>query len=102
MDSEVLPTMLENSNVTIMVDEVNNTEIVTVISYASEATVVTPAAYACNVSSIAFFLCGLLHATHPTVVNCGLQYSHGCALHACLDVQLHYVVSCHACNELQS
>lgn len=56
IDGEVLPTMLENSNVTIMVDEVNNTEIVTVISYASEATVVTPAAYACNVSSTAVFL----------------------------------------------
>lgn len=50
MDGEVLPTMLENSNVTIMVDEVNNTEVVTVVSYAAEATIVTPAAYACNVS----------------------------------------------------
>ena len=51
MDGQVLPTTLENSNLTIMVDEVNNTEFVTVVSYAAEADIVTPAAYACNVSS---------------------------------------------------
>ena len=65
MDGEVLPTMLDNSNVTIMVDEVNNTEIVTVVSYASEASVVTPATYACNVSSDSFLLSGQLGAMHP-------------------------------------
>lgn len=46
----VLPTLLDSANLTIMADEVNSTEVVTVVSYGSEATVVTPAAYACNVS----------------------------------------------------
>lgn len=69
MDGEVLPTMLENSNVTIMVDEINNTDIVTVVSYASEATVVTPAAYACNVSSTSFLLSNQLHALQATAVS---------------------------------
>lgn len=49
-DGEVLPTSLRGSNLTIVTDEVNNTEYITVVGYASEATVVTPAAYACNVS----------------------------------------------------
>ena len=50
MDTITLSTLLENANLTIMADEVNSTEVVTVMSYGSEATVVTPAAYACNVS----------------------------------------------------
>ena len=50
VDTITLPTLLENANLTIMADEVNSTEVVTVMSYGSEATVVTPAAYACNVS----------------------------------------------------
>ena len=49
-DGEVLPTTLRRSNLTIIVDEVNSTEIITVLSYAAEATIVTPAAFACNVS----------------------------------------------------
>ena len=49
-DGEVLPTSLRGSNLTIVTDEVNNTEYITVVGYASEATIVTPAAYACNVS----------------------------------------------------
>nr|QOL01189.1 putative extracellular protein TR9_002 [Trebouxia lynnae] len=47
-DGEVLPTSLRGSNLTIVTDEVNNTEYITVVGYASEATIVTPAAYACN------------------------------------------------------
>ena len=50
MDMITLPTLLPEANVTIMTDEVNSTEVVTVVSFASEATVVTPAAFACNVS----------------------------------------------------
>ena len=46
-----LYTDLSGANLTISTETVNNTETVTVISYGSEATIVTPAAYACNVSS---------------------------------------------------
>lgn len=62
VDGEVLPTLLMGSNLTILVDEVNSTEIVTVVSYASEAIVVTPAAYACNVSvPFAYSATGMHH-----------------------------------------
>ena len=107
MDGEVLPTMLENSNVTIMVDEVNNTEVVTVVSYAAEATIVTPAAYACNVSSPP--------SSYPVSI---MQYTEFCchksqgAAFTCLAAEhfphhvatnhhLQYVASCHACIALQ-
>ena len=50
MDMITLPTLLTDANVTIMADEVNSTEVVTIMSFGSEATVVTPASYACNVS----------------------------------------------------
>lgn len=52
MDMVTLPTLLTGANLTIMTDEVNSTEIVTVMSFASEATIVTPAASACNVSQL--------------------------------------------------
>lgn len=46
----VLPTMLAGTNLTIITDEINGTEYVTVESFGSETTIVTPAAFACNVS----------------------------------------------------
>ena len=46
----VLPTMLAGTNLTIITDEVNGTEYITVESFGSETIVVTPAAFACNVS----------------------------------------------------
>ena len=49
VDDEVLPT-LEGGNLTVVLDEVNGTETVTVISPGSEGTIVTPPQYACNVS----------------------------------------------------
>ena len=52
MDMVTLPTLLPDANVTIMTDEVNSTEVFTVVSFASEATIVTPAAFACNVSQL--------------------------------------------------
>ncbi len=48
----VLPTMLAGTNLTIITDEINGTEYVTVESFGSETTIVTPAAFACNVSHI--------------------------------------------------
>lgn len=62
MDMVTLPTLLDGANITIMTDEVNSTEVVTVMSFASEATVVTPAAFACNVSLLLSFLCDPVHA----------------------------------------
>lgn len=50
MDMITLPTLLTGANLTIMTDEVNSTEVVTVMSFGSEATIVTPASFACNVS----------------------------------------------------
>ena len=94
MDGEVLPTMLDNSNVTIMVDEVNNTEIVTVVSYAAEATVVTPAAYACNVSSFAFLCLVDVKQCLATVLSVQ-SWSH-----VYMPVQIPFCImlaSCHAC-----
>lgn len=85
MDDITLPTLLENANLTIMTDEVNSTEVITVVSYGSEATVVTPAAYACNVSLLPPKSCllvrpvllpacllSVLSAVHPAAVylNC--------------------------------
>ena len=52
MDTVTLPTLLTGANLTIMTDEVNSTEVVTVVSFASEATIVTPPAFACNVSQL--------------------------------------------------
>ncbi len=46
----VLPTMLAGTNLTIITDEINGTEYITVESFGSETTIVTPAAFACNVS----------------------------------------------------
>lgn len=48
--------MLAGTNLTIMTDEINGTEYITVDSFGAEVTIVTPAAFACNVSSPA---CGL-------------------------------------------
>lgn len=49
-DGAVLPTMLEGTNVTIATETVNRTLTVMVNSYGADTTIVTPAAYACNVS----------------------------------------------------
>lgn len=57
MDMVSLPTLLDGANITIMTDDINSTEVVTVMSFASEATVVTPAAFACNVSQLLSSLC---------------------------------------------
>ena len=70
----VLPTVLRDANITLMGEEVNSTEVITVVSYASEATVVTPAAFACNVSilSLSFMLLLLLSrlfALHSLVLH---------------------------------
>lgn len=46
----ILPTMLAGNNLTIVTDEINGTEYITVESFGSETTIVTPAAFACNVS----------------------------------------------------
>ena len=48
-DGQVLPTLFPNNNLTVMVDEANNTEAIFIVSYGSEAEIVTPPAYACNV-----------------------------------------------------
>ncbi|KAL0044485.1 hypothetical protein WJX82_009190 [Trebouxia sp. C0006] len=47
-DNMVLPTMLAGTNLTIITDEINGTEYITVESFGSETTIVTPAAFACN------------------------------------------------------
>ncbi|KAL0035348.1 hypothetical protein WJX77_002103 [Trebouxia sp. C0004] len=47
-DNMALSTMLAGTNLTIITDEINGTEYVTVESFGSETTIVTPAAFACN------------------------------------------------------
>lgn len=47
-DGQVLDTMLAGTNLTIMTDEINGTEYITVDSFGAEVTIVTPAAFACN------------------------------------------------------
>ena len=59
VDGSVLPTFLEGTNVTIATETVNGTETVMVDSYGADTTIVTPAAYACNVSLL--FRCFSLH-----------------------------------------
>lgn len=49
-DGEVLSTLTPAANLTIYVDEINGTESVYIESYGTEVMVITPPAYACNVS----------------------------------------------------
>ena len=49
-DGQVLPTLFPNNNLSIMIEAANDTEAIFVVSYGSEAEIVTPPAYACNVS----------------------------------------------------
>ena len=49
-DGAVLQTLLDNGNLTVVVETQNGTDSVFITSYGSEAAVVTPPAYACNVS----------------------------------------------------
>ena len=58
-DGEVLNTLLGPEyqpgapgvdNITVRVDVTNNTEVITLDSYATIVTIITPAQYACNVS----------------------------------------------------
>lgn len=106
MDGEVLPTMLENANLTIMLDEVNNTEVVTVVSYASEATIVTPAAYACNVSStpssypftIMQYTALCCHQSRGAAFTCVSRSSSASML--LLITMCSMLPCCHACTEL--
>ena len=50
VEDEVFETLLAASNLTVSREEVNGTEVTYVDSYGSEAAIVTPAIYACNVS----------------------------------------------------
>lgn len=68
-DNQVLPTMLASTNLTIMTDEINGTEYITVDSFGAEATIVTPAAFACNVSVLACLLFSLAMAPRHCASN---------------------------------
>lgn len=50
-DQVSLPTLLPANNLTVMFDDTNSTDTIFVVSYGSEAEVITPPMYACNVSS---------------------------------------------------
>ena len=53
-DGQNLPTLFPNNNLTVMIEETNKTDAIYVISYGSEAEIVTPPAYACNASTSSF------------------------------------------------
>lgn len=91
MGDMVFPTLLDNANVTIMADEVNSTEVVTVVSYGSEATVVTPAAYACNVSQPipSAPLCSSCQCCCPASLSACCS-----GLGCCLTDELHLSIPC--------
>lgn len=55
-DGQVLPTLYSGGNLTVITDEVNGTEQIIIVSPASEATIITPPIYACNVRSAPQFL----------------------------------------------
>ncbi|KAL0052238.1 hypothetical protein WJX82_010393 [Trebouxia sp. C0006] len=48
-DGQILPTLFPKNNLTVMIEETNKTEAIFLISYGSEAEIVTPPAYACNI-----------------------------------------------------
>ncbi|DBA87350.1 hypothetical protein WJX77_006476 [Trebouxia sp. C0004] len=48
-DGQSLPTLFPKNNLTVMIEETNRTDAIFVISYGSEAEIVTPPAYACNI-----------------------------------------------------
>lgn len=50
-DGQVLNTLLEDYNLTVHVDVTNGADIVTLESFGSIATIITPPQYACNVKS---------------------------------------------------
>ncbi len=50
-DGQILPTLFPKNNLTVMIEETNKTEAIFLISYGSEAEIVTPPAYACNAST---------------------------------------------------
>ena len=60
-DGEILSTLTPAANLTIYVDEINGTEAVYIESYGTEVMIITPPAYACNVSPI----CCQSHEYHP-------------------------------------
>ena len=50
-DGQVLPTLYSGGNLTVITDNVNGTEQIIIVSPASEAMIITPPIYACNVRS---------------------------------------------------
>ncbi len=50
-DGQNLPTLFPENNLTVMIEETNKTDAIFLISYGSEAQIVTPPAYACNAST---------------------------------------------------
>ena len=50
-DDQVLPTFLQDKNLTVKVDNRQNPDKLSIVSYGSRAKIVTPPIYACNVSS---------------------------------------------------
>ena len=53
-DGQNLPTLFPKNNLTVMIEETNKTDAIFLISYGSEAEIVTPPAYACNASTSSF------------------------------------------------
>ena len=50
-DGQVLPTFLQNNNLTVQVDNRQSSENIAIVSYDSIAAIITRPIYACNVSS---------------------------------------------------
>lgn len=101
VDGEVLPTVLEGSNITTLIDEVNNTETVTVVSFASEATIVTPATYACNL--VIYGIDGVLVpevAVFPFESDALVEYLTGTLKPGSAEVPLSLIVAAVQANEL--
>lgn len=103
MDMITLPTLLTDANVTIMADEVNSTEVVTIMSFGSEATVVTPASYACNL--LIYGIDGVLvpeEALYPFESMTLANYLTGTLMPGSAEVPLSLVVEAVESGETQA
>jgi len=103
MDMITLPTLLTGANVTIMSDEVNSTEVVTVMSFGSEATIVTPASFACNL--VIYGIDGVLvpeEALYPFESMTLVNYLTGTLMPGSAEVPLSLVVEAVESGETQA
>ena len=84
-NGESLPTFLEGQNVTVIFQQVNTTEVITIQSPGSAGHILTPPNYACNVSMITWLL-AVLQCLHTTTAAQMTVLPLCCMLHCCLQL----------------